>query len=208
MTPVGTRYRIATRHVHEEVDHLIVATPPYVAAKLVRRLPHGERLARVLESFPYYRTTITIHTDPAYVAADRRYWSFDDVEVANGWGQGSLWYGAVHPPLADGSTIDVFKSWTTNRDHEPQATVYREEFMHALPVPDFGRAQVALDEFQGRHRVWFVGSHCIKVDSQDTALRSAMRVADALAPASPHYPALEAIPSAAATRSPGRRHAG
>jgi predicted NAD/FAD-binding protein len=158
----------------------------------VRRLPHGQRVGKVLASFPYYRATITIHTDPAFVAADRRFWSFDNVEVANGWGQGSLWYGAVHPPLADGSTIDIFKSWTTNRGREPESPIYSERFLHALPSPDLGRAQVALDRFQGRHSVWFVGSHCIEVDSQDTALRSAMRVADVLAPTSRHYATLKA----------------
>jgi len=143
-------------------------------------------------SCPYFRATITIHTDPAFVPADRKFWSFDNVEIGNGWGEGSLWYGAVQPPLADGSTIDIFKSWTTNRDHAPQAPIYSETFLHARPSPDFGRAQVALDRFQGRQRIWFVGSHCLEVDSQDTAVRSAMRVADALAPTSPHYAALKA----------------
>jgi hypothetical protein len=38
--------------------------------------------------------------------------------------------------------------------------------------------------------------------------REGKRVADALAPASPHSTAVRAMPSAPATRSPGRRHTG
>jgi len=205
VTRVGNRYRIATRERHVLVDRLVVATPPYVAAQLVRRVPDGERFARALSAFPYYRTQITIHTDPAYVPVDRAWWSFDSVEIANGWGQGCLWYGAVHPPLQDGSTIDVFKSWTTQRVRAPQAVVHTEEFLHALPSPAFTRAQAALDPLQGRHHVWFAGSHCIEVDSQDTALRSAMRVADVLAPTSAHYSALKAMLAGAGAA--GRRGA-
>lgn len=195
---VGSGFRIATKDRHELVDHLIVATPPYVARRLVHGLPNGERLGRVLAAFPYYHTTITVHTDPAYVAANRMYWSFENVEVSRGWAEGSLWYGSVHPPFDDGSTVDIFKSWTTHRDRAPQSVLYTEDFRHALPTPDFGRAQQKLAPFQGRHGVWFVGSHCIEVDSQDTALRSAMHVADVLAPASTHYLALKAMLASAA----------
>jgi uncharacterized protein len=192
LTRVGGRWRIASRDRRALVDRLIVATPPYIARRLLRGLAGGGRLARVLDRFPYYSTQITIHTDPAYVPADRRFWSFDNVEVANGWGQGSLWYGAVHPPFADGGTVDIFKSWTTNRSTAPQSAVYTQDFRHALTTPEATRAQEALDPLQGRRGLWFAGSHCLEVDSQDTALRSAMRIADALAPRSAHYLALKA----------------
>jgi hypothetical protein len=51
------------------------------------------------------------------------------------------------------------------------------------------------------------GAAILALDDRGT-VQEAMRVADALAPASPHSTALKAMPSAPATRSPGRRHTG
>ncbi len=215
---VGRRYRIAaTHHDHALVDHVVVATPPYVAARLVRDVPDGDRLARALDGFPYYSTTIDIHTDPVYMPADRRLWSFQNVEVHAGLGEASLWYGVIQPPFEDGSTVDVFKSWVRDRGRDPRELVYTQTFRHELPVPEFTKAQDRLATFQGRHGLWFAGAHCLEVDSQDTALRSAMRVADALAPEAPNYVALktrlarEVATAAGAMRSRqaarSRRHA-
>jgi predicted NAD/FAD-binding protein len=197
IAPVGRRYRIvADGDRHELVDRLVIATPPYIAAKLVRRLPGGERIGRSLAKFPYYSTTIQIHTDPVYVPAERRLWSFSNVDVRGGFGEASIWYGAIHPAFGDGSTVDIFKSWARERGRNPAELVYTQDFRHALPIPDFTRAQVGLERFQGRRNLWFAGSHCLEVDSQDTALRSAMRVADALAPDAAHYLALKQMLSA------------
>jgi predicted NAD/FAD-binding protein len=189
---VGRRHRlVATSGARAVVDHLVIATPPYVAARLVRGLPGADPLARALDRFPYYSTTIQIHTDPVYLPADRRLWSFQNVDVRAGFGEASLWFGVIHPPFADGGTVDIFKSWARDRGRDPSGLLYTQTFRHELPTPEFRQAQERLQRFQGRYAVWFAGAHCLEVDSQDTALRSAMRVADALAPDSAHYVALK-----------------
>src|SRR5262249_1535799 len=98
-------------------------------------------------------------------------------------------FGSIYDPLPDGSTVDVFKSWTRARARPPQEVIFTQGFLHPLITPDFIQAQAALDRFQGRRNVWFVGSHCLEVDGQETALRAGMRARDVRAPNSTHYAA-------------------
>lgn len=62
--------------------------------------------------------------------------------------------------------------------------MHAAEYMHPLHTPDFARAQVDIAAHQGRDKLWFAGSWTHDVDLQETALTSAIAVAEHLAPGS------------------------
>jgi predicted NAD/FAD-binding protein len=86
--------------------------------------------------------------------------------------------------------MSLFKSWATARSQAPQEEVFRQAFRHPLVTPGFIEAQRSLAEHQGEGGVWFAGSYTSEVDSQETALVSAMNVVRHLAPQAPNLVAL------------------
>ena len=159
-----------------EVDDVVVAVPPYAAAPLVAGLPGGAALAQVLRGFPYFRTRMVLHTDPVYMHQDRRMWSAYNAIEADGWCEGSAWYGAIRDPHADGGTVDLFKSWATGRAEQPREVLAEADYQHPLLTPAFLAAQRQVAARQGEDGLWFAGSWTRDVDLQETALRSAFDV--------------------------------
>jgi len=58
--------------------------------------------------------------------------------------------------------------------------LFETEFRHMLPTPATLRAQDRLGALQGLDGLWFAGGYLYQYDSQETALRSALRVAQGL----------------------------
>ena len=55
--------------------------------------------------------------------------------------------------------------------------LYDTQFRHMLPTPATLHAQDSIQPLQGRDGIWFAGGYLYPYDSQETALRSALRVA-------------------------------
>jgi predicted NAD/FAD-binding protein len=85
----------------------------------------------------------------------------------------------------------LFKSWATARSRRPKEEIFRRVFLHPRITPDFIRAQRLLAACQGGAGIWFAGSYTGEVDSQETALLSAMNVVRELDPQAPNLLALE-----------------
>jgi predicted NAD/FAD-binding protein len=170
----------------EDVDALVLATPPYVARGLLSGLGGYERVRRLLDRFEYFPSEIAIHRDPAYMPGDPGHWSAYNSLMDGTHCEASIWYGAFLP-----SAPMLFKSWATARSREPEEEIFRRDFLHPRISPDSIRAGRRLADHQGQGGVWFAGSYTREVDSQDTALLSAMTVARALAPEAPNLAALE-----------------
>ena len=157
-------------------DAVVVAAPPYAAAPLIQALPGGAALGEVLAGFPYFRTRMVLHTDPVYMHQDRRMWSAYNAVEADGWCEGSAWYGAIRDPHRDGGTVDLFKSWATGRREPPRDILAEAEYRHPLITPGSLAAQAQVRARQGDAGLWFAGSWTRDVDLQETALRSALDV--------------------------------
>jgi uncharacterized protein len=91
---------------------------------------------------------------------------------------------ALHDPLPSGAALDVFKSWATRRPSDPERIVFERTFKHPLISRGAIAAARALGPLQGRHGLYFSGAYTTGADLQETAIYSAMKVAEALAPAS------------------------
>ncbi len=143
--------------------------------------------------YQYFDSRLLIHTDPAYVQRDRGNWAVYNAGVTGRECEGSVWYGAIHQRLPSGATVDVFKSWADRRRANPKQILLERWFKHPVISPSAIRAARALRPLQGRHGLYFSGQYTTGVDSQETAVYSAMKVAERLAPRSPRLVSLKAL---------------
>jgi len=185
--PIPTGFRISNAAgAVEDVDVLVFANPPFRARPLLPDLPELAPVAATLESFDYFPAKIAIHRDPVYMPAAPAYWSSYNADISGESCEGSIWYGALRPVPAGGQPLSLFKSWATERSQPPAQPAFHQPFLHPLITPAFIEAGRQLATLQGRAGVWFAGSYTGEVDSQETALTSAMNVARNLHPQAPN----------------------
>jgi predicted NAD/FAD-binding protein len=98
--------------------------------------------------------------------------------------EGSVWYGALHHKLPSGGTIDVFKSWAERRRADPTRILLERRSKHPLISRSTIKAARALRPHQGHDRLYFSGQYTHRLCSQESAVYSAMKVAESLAPGS------------------------
>lgn len=160
------------RHV---VDEVVLAVPPWEAAKILEPLAGTAELRETLAAFEPVDTVYALHLDPAYLPGDRRHWSTSTYEVHDGWSESSDWFGPARG-------VDVFKSQLTHRDRLPRQVLAQAGFRHFVITPAVVRAQRRLAELQGQQNLSFAGQYTTWVSSQESAVRSAVEVARRLAP--------------------------
>lgn len=172
-TPIGRRgpYR-----------YVVINAPPRVGRRLLRPLRDFAEVSALLDRYRYFRSRLLIHRDPSYVYGDRAYWTAYNAAVDGRECEGSAWYGALHDPLPSGAPVDLFKSWAQRRPADPRRILFERRFKHPLIRPRAIGAARALRAHQGRHGVYFSGAYTTGSDLQETAMYSAMKVAEALAP--------------------------
>lgn len=187
----GDGYRIGNEAgTAADVDVVVFAAPPYVVRPLLPDIPDLDGVAPVLDAFEYFPTEIAIHRDPVYMPPRRRFWSAYNADHTGGYCEGSVWYGALRPAAAGQAPLSLFKSWATARAQAPQEEIFRRAFRHPYVTPAFIDAQRQLAPYQGHGGVWFAGSYTREVDSQETALTSAMSVVQQIEPGAPNLLAL------------------
>jgi predicted NAD/FAD-binding protein len=177
--------------VEEMVDVVVFATPPYTTRLLLPPLPGLGKARFLLGLFEYFRAEIAIHRDPVYMPQNPFHWSAYNPLVDGGYSEASIWYGAIRPPKPGQAPLMLFKSWATARSQAPQQEVFRRVFLHPRITPGFIQTQRLLESCQGAAGIWFAGSYTFEVDSQETALLSAMNVVRELDPQAPNLLALE-----------------
>jgi predicted NAD/FAD-binding protein len=187
-------YRIENdRGIAASVDLVIFTAPPYATAPLLSEIPALEEASRILSEFEYFPSEIAIHRDPVYMPEDPHHWSAYNTHRDGDFCEASVWYGALRPAPDGEPPLSLFKSWATARSIPPSEELYRRSFLHPRVVPGFIRAQRKLAAGpQGRAGVWFAGSYLKEIDSQETALLSAMDVVRAVAPRAPNLLRLQA----------------
>ena len=163
---------------------VVLNAPPHAGRRLLRPLPGFAHLTALLSTYEYFDSRLLIHTDPAYVQRDRSNWAAYNAGVDGRQCEGSVWYGALHQKLPSGATIDVFKSWAERRRADPKHILLERRFKHPLISRSAIQAARALRPLQGRHGLYFSGQYTTGFDSQESAVYSAMKVAESLAPRS------------------------
>ncbi|WP_439681082.1 FAD-dependent oxidoreductase [Embleya sp. MST-111070] len=148
-------------------DAVVVATSAPRALDLIAGCFELKPSAEPLAAFDYVPTTVALHRDPAHMPADRAYWSTTCVTTDDRWAESTVRLGPV-------LGTEVFKSWITHRA-EPEDVIARADFRQLRPTVAGVLAARVLATHQGRHGVYFAGSHLGDADSQESAVRSAIR---------------------------------
>ena len=162
--------------------YVLLNAPPRAGRELLRPLPAFADVTELLDAYKYFDSRLLVHTDPAYVHRDRRNWAAYNAGVDGSKSEGSAWLGALQETAASDASVDVFKSWAQRRRADPKHILLERRFKHPLITRSTIKAARALRPLQGRKGLYFSGQYTTGTDLQETALYSAMRVAEALAP--------------------------
>src|SRR4051794_29629711 len=193
---------------------VVLNAPPQAGRELLRPLPEFADVTDLLDVYRYFDSRIVVHPDPAYMHRDRGNWAAYNAGVSGGESEGSAWLGALQDTGSSRAGVHVFKSWATRRRADPKHILLerrveppggtpadararpappprprrpRDAFRRPSPPPPRpGRpaGPRALRPHQGRHGLYFSGHYTTGMDLQESALYSAMQVAEALAPGS------------------------
>ena len=164
-----------------QVDFVVFAAsgPPTLA--LLAGVDGTAWQRAALQAIEFFDARLMLHTDPAYAPADPRHWSFLDCRLQGAYCEASMRLAQVLVPPPGSPPPELWKSWVTHRSELPSAVLHESTYRHLLPTPATIRAQSALRATQGQGGVWFAGGYTQPYDSQETALLSALDVADAIA---------------------------
>jgi uncharacterized protein len=171
--------------------HIIMNAPPRASRELLRPLRAFRAVTALLDRHTYFDSRLLVHRDPVYAPSSRADWTAYNAGVDGRECEGSAWIGALHAPLPFGAPVGLFKSWAQRRRRDPKDIILQRRFQHPLIDPHAIAATRALQAHQGRGGLWFSGAHTTGSDLQETALWSAMQVAEQLAPSAPHLTALQ-----------------
>jgi predicted NAD/FAD-binding protein len=163
---------------------VVMNAPPLAGRELLRPLPAFANVTALLDVYEYFDSRLLIHTDAAYVHRDRANWAAYNAGIDGLECEGSAWLGALHEKLPSGGTIDVFKSWAQRRRADPTQILLERRFKHPLISKTTIQAARALRPLQGRSGLYFSGQYTTGMDLQESAVYSAIKVTEALAPGS------------------------
>jgi predicted NAD/FAD-binding protein len=177
VTRAGSGYRLRCADGRTiVVDELVCAASGPATSRLLRALPAAALQRRVLDRMEFHDARLVLHTDPVYAPSDGNVRSFLNCDAHEGFCEASMWMASVISGPPPETAARLWKSWTTHRP-QPQQVLHDTEFRHMLPTPATLRAQDGIKLLQGRDGIWFAGGYLYPNDSQETALRSALRVA-------------------------------
>ncbi len=175
-------YRITTSDENQYTfDHLIVATNALEAQKLLEDVPQSKNARALLNTVEYFYTTIAVHGDRRLMPQDPAQWSVVNIRF-DGENAASTIYKPWHSP------VPVFRSWITypiglpESNPLPQPLYALKHFYHGKVTPAYFSAQKELARIQGNNNLWFAGIYTYDEDSHNSALVSAIKIAQELAP--------------------------
>lgn len=180
----GARYTVLTADGDlQEYDQLIFATGANVASELLGTLPETMDISALLARIRYFDTKIAIHGDSRFMPPNKNDW-----RIANIRYDGS--HAAMTMYKSWKSKSPVFKTWLTYDVRSPgdkdgpipkniYAMVY---YKHPIVDKNYFEVQHAIQQLQGKRQLWFVGNWSYDTDSHESAIHSAVEVAQRLAP--------------------------
>ena len=161
----------------EVFDTIVLATNANQAAAILAGLPGSEAVRQLLNRITYFETTIALHGDQRLMPAQRKHWSTVNIRYDGKFSQISTWkHGDSGTP--------IFKSWVTHDEHLPDQLYAVTKYLHPRVDADYFQAQAELQAYQGKANIWLAGMYMQDVDCHESAILSAVRVAQALAPQS------------------------
>jgi predicted NAD/FAD-binding protein len=176
----------------KEFDHVVFATDASVASYLLGTMPETADLSALLGKIRYYDTKIAIHGDARFMPPNK-----DDWRVVN------VRYDGTHSATTMykqwKSKTPIFKTWLTYDVRPSKDTgsalpgnLYALiNYKHPMTDHYYFEVQKAVEQLQGNNNLWFAGMWTYDNDSHESAIISAIKVAERLAPDSGHLKILQ-----------------
>jgi len=163
------------------VDDVVFAASGPGTRKLLEGVPGSYAQRSALGGIEFHHASLALHTDPIYAPANPLVWSFLNCQPqGTSFCESSMWLANVVTGAPPATAAKLWKSWTTHRLQQPAQVLHQADFMHMLPTPASIKAQVHTRLLQGRTGLWFAGGYLFPYDAQETALYSAIEVANGL----------------------------
>lgn len=157
--------------------HLIVATDARAAGRLLQDVKGTEARRAELSRIDYFPTTIAVHEDSRLMPADRACWSVVNTRYDGTHSSNTIWKKWK-------SRKPIFRSWTTYDSAPPDPLHLVRTYDHPKVNLNYYRAQRELQLHQGEGNLWLAGLYMHDIDCHESALVSAMNVAQRLDPTS------------------------
>jgi predicted NAD/FAD-binding protein len=165
---------------HFAVDDVVFAASGPGTLQLLNGVPGAGAEQSALSGIEFHFARLALHTDPTYAPADPTHWSFLNCQLhGTGFCESSMWLADVVTGAPPETAAKLWKSWTTHRQ-QPSQVLHQADFMHMLPTPASIQAQTDTRLLQGKTGLWFAGGYLFPYDAQETALLSAIEVANGL----------------------------
>jgi predicted NAD/FAD-binding protein len=161
---------------HRQFDHVVLATNAISARGLLEGVSGAGPQREALDGIRYFQTSIAIHADRRLMPPREQDWSVFNVRWDSQRSLSTIWRRQM------GGT-PVFRSWIAN-GNLPDPLYHLATYWHPIADPSHFRAQELLGQLQGRESLWFAGAYTHDIDSHESAIRSAIRVAREFVPAS------------------------
>jgi predicted NAD/FAD-binding protein len=158
-----------------DYDHLLLATDAATARELLADVPAAEPARRVLDRVGYFKTVIAVHSDARLMPARREHWSVVNTRWDGRYSQNTIW-----KPWR--SRQPVLRSWVTYDREMPEPLHALVTYRHGKIDLLYFQAQRDLAALQGQANLWFAGLYTHDIDSHESAVVSALKVAERLAP--------------------------
>jgi uncharacterized protein len=158
-------------------DHLVIATGAHDANTLLADLDEAADLCRELRRIEYSKTTIAVHADRRFMPAQEKYWSVFNSCYNDTHSHNTIWKSWK-------SREPIFRSWLTYDSRVPEPTYGVVAFEHPKVNLEYYRAQGNLVQLQGQNNLWLAGVYMHDVDCHESAVVSAVRIAQRLVPTS------------------------
>lgn len=158
-------------------DHLIVATNAREASHLLTGLNSMEKRRADLDRIDYFKTTIAVHEDSRLMPENSAHWSVINTRYDAAHSSNTIWKKWK-------SKKPIFRSWVTYDAALPDALHYVRTYDHPKINLNYFHAQKNLNQQQGENNLWLAGLYMHDIDSHESALMSAVKIAQKLDPTS------------------------
>ena len=169
-----------------EFDQVIIATSAADAKILLSEMRQTTDIQKILGQVEYFKTKIAVHGDRRLMPANKKHWSVVNMRHDGRHAHTSIW-----KPWR--CRVPVFRSWITFEKEMPQNIYALAEFDHPKTNAKYFKAQHKLADKQGSQGLWFAGMHTHDVETHESAIISAIKVAQKLAPTSSRLKLLQEI---------------
>lgn len=159
------------------LDHLVIATGPADATNFLKPLPWAENRRAELSRIDTFKTVIAVHEDRRFMPAREDHWSVVNTRFDRLHSSNTIWKKWL-------SKRPIFRSWITYEPELPAALHLVRTYQHPKINLNYYRAQKNLIPLQGEDNLWLAGLYMHDIDCHESAIMSAVHIAQKLDPQS------------------------